>query len=139
MGSNKSQSRKPFALKGLSQKAIATKVLETIPFSGLKKEISYETNEWTMICPVTKLGDFGTILIRYTPREKIAEIVSLEHYLYSFRPVSMFQEEAVDRVYRDIWNLLDPESLLVRVTHASGTGSMSSTVEINSLRLAPRS
>lgn len=64
--------------------------------------------EFTTLCPVTKQPDFATIYINYVPNEYIVESKSLKVYLFSFRNIGMFHEDVVDRVLKDLVNLLDP-------------------------------
>ena len=46
------------------------------------------------MCPKTGLPDFGTLLIRYMPKEKCLELKSLKEYLFTLTGnLGIFQEE----------------------------------------------
>ncbi len=67
-------------------------------FAGRPYEITFETHEFTSLCPVTGQPDFGEIYIRYVPRKSCIESKSLKLYLYSFRNFNVFHEEAVNMI-----------------------------------------
>ena len=52
-----------------SEETIDTDVLETIPFDypASSTEVTYETEEFTAVCPWTGLPDFAHITIKYIP------------------------------------------------------------------------
>lgn len=95
--------------------AIDTEVLERIPFEypGSETEVAYIDPEFTSVCPWTGLPDFGTLIIRYLPREYLVELKSLKYYLNSFRNVGILQEHVVNRIKDDLVKLLDPEWMVV--------------------------
>ncbi|MDO8670566.1 MAG: preQ(1) synthase [Dehalococcoidia bacterium] len=97
------------------QEDIDVGILETIPFeySGSATDVSYETEEFTCVCPWTGLPDFGRLVIRYHPDSALIELKSLKYYLTSFRNVGIIQEHAVNRVLRDLVKLVDPLSMTV--------------------------
>lgn len=71
-------------------------------------------------CPVTGQPDWGSVLIRYTgPR---IDEESLLKYIVSFRRHTEFHEHCVERMYCDLWQALQPQSLLVlaRYTRRGG-------------------
>ena len=77
--------------------------METIPFeySGSETEVTYETEEFTCVCPWTGLPDFGKLSIWYLPDQTLIELKSLKYYLLSFRNVGIIQEHAVNRILKD--------------------------------------
>ncbi|MBI4333651.1 MAG: NADPH-dependent 7-cyano-7-deazaguanine reductase QueF [Chloroflexi bacterium] len=95
--------------------AIDTEVLETIPFEypGSGTEVVYETDEFTAVCPWTGLPDFAHLTIKYSPDSTLVELKSLKYYLTSFRNVGILQEHAVNRVLKDLVDLLRPISMTV--------------------------
>lgn len=95
--------------------AIDTAALERLPFEYPKSAttVSYETEEFTSVCPWTGLPDFGRVAITYQPRRWLVEMKSLKYYLTSYRNVGILQEHAVNRVLDDLAQLLDPASLRV--------------------------
>jgi len=101
------------------EEAIDTAVLEAIPFDypGSDTEVVYETEEFTAVCPWTGLPDFAHLTIRYTPDRSLVELKSLKYYLASFRNVGILQEHAVNRVLRDLVDLLNPWSMVVEARY----------------------
>lgn len=69
--------------------------------------------EFTSVCPMTGLPDFGTITIRYTPDECIVELKSLKYYLLQFRNVGMFYEHVCNRILDDLVRVLQPKMMEV--------------------------
>lgn len=69
--------------------------------------------EFTSVCPMTGLPDFGRILIRYTPKNKIIELKSLKFYLLQYRNVGIYYEHVVNRILEDLTSILDPKSIEV--------------------------
>ena len=76
-------------------------------------EISFETREFTCLCPMTGQPDFATLRIRYTPDRLCVELKSLKLYLWSFRNEGHFHEAVTNRILDDLVRLLGPRSLVV--------------------------
>ncbi len=70
--------------------------------------ITIEQPEFTSVCPMTGLPDFGTLTIRYTPRKRLVELKSLKLYLLQYRNVGVFYEHVVNRILDDLVLALDP-------------------------------
>ena len=102
---------KEFEIKG--KEAIRVRGLEAIP-ADTEAWTTLETDEFTILCPFSGLPDFAKLAIRYKPKGKVVEHKSLKLYLTSFRDVGILQEEAVEQIYRDLFNLLKPSALSVR-------------------------
>ena len=77
-------------------------------------EIVIEQPEFTSVCPMTGLPDFGRIIIRYRPHQKLVELKSLKYYLLQYRNVGIFYEHLVNRILDDLVAVLDPKWLEVR-------------------------
>ncbi len=107
-----------------TEEDIDTRVLETIPFeyAGSPTDVAYETEEFTCVCPWTGLPDFGRVTIKYRPDRNLIELKSLKYYLMSFRNVGIIQEHAVNRVLRDLVNLIDPLSMTVEADYRERGG-----------------
>lgn len=69
--------------------------------------------EFTSVCPMTGLPDFGTITIRYTPNRHIVELKSLKYYLLQFRNVGMFYEHIANRILEDLLQAVQPKMMEV--------------------------
>jgi len=59
-------------------------------------DITIEQPEFTSVCPMTGLPDFGRIIIEYIPNTKIVELKSLKFYLLQYRNVGIFYEHVVN-------------------------------------------
>ena len=87
------------ARAGLTAKLPA---IETFPNQFPDYEIRIEIPEFTSVCPMTGLPDFGMIVIRYVPRKRCLELKSLKDYVLAYRNLGIFYENAVNRVLRDV-------------------------------------
>jgi len=77
-------------------------------------EIRIEQPEFTAVCPMTGLPDFGCISIVYRPDEKIVELKSLKYYLLQYRNVGIFYEHVVNRILGDLVDVLAPKDMEVK-------------------------
>ncbi len=66
-------------------------------------------NEFTSICPITGQPDFAQFEIVYVPRIKMVESKSLKLYLFSFRNHGEFHEDVSNRIFNDLWQLMNPK------------------------------
>ncbi|HEV8702842.1 MAG TPA: preQ(1) synthase [Candidatus Polarisedimenticolia bacterium] len=92
-----------------------TRALETFPNPrpGRPYEISFESPEFTCLCPRTGQPDFATVRISYTPDRLCVELKSLKLYLWSFRDEGHFHEDVTNRILDDLVALLDPREITV--------------------------
>ena len=106
------------------EEAIDTTVLEAVPFDYPESatEVVYETEEFTAVCPWTGLPDFARLMIRYVPHDSLVELKSLKNYLTSYRNVGILQEHAVNRILRDLVQLLQPASMVVEAEYKERGG-----------------
>lgn len=91
-------------------------VLEVLDYAYQTRrdiEIKIEQPEFTSVCPISGLPDFGVLTIRYVPKERIVELKSLKYYLMQYRGVGIFYEHVVNRVLDDLVAVLDPKFLEV--------------------------
>jgi 7-cyano-7-deazaguanine reductase len=114
-----------FEVKG--KEAIRAGDLEAIP-ADTEAWTTLETDEFTNLCPFSGLPDFAKLAIRYKPGGKVVEHKSLKLYLTSFRNVGILQEEAVEQIYHDLFNLLKPLTLTVRAEFKA-RGGINNVVE----------
>ncbi len=70
--------------------------------------IEIQTPEFTSVCPKTGLPDHGEITIQYVPGKLCLELKSLKMYLIAYRNLGIFQENAVNRILRDVVAACDP-------------------------------
>jgi 7-cyano-7-deazaguanine reductase len=108
--------------KFLPKSAIDKKVLEVIKYSGEKQLIEYKTREFSAVCPFSGLPDYGELVVRYVPSGKIVELKSLKYYIISFRNVGVYQEEATDIIFKDLYSLLKPKYLCLETVYNTRGG-----------------
>ncbi len=97
--------------------SIDAAVLEALPYEYASRrdvDITIRNPEYTSVCPMTGLPDFGCITITYRPDRHIVELKSLKYYLLQFRNVGIFYEHLVNRILDDLVAALHPKSMQVR-------------------------
>lgn len=84
--------------------------IETWPnqFPGRGYEIEIASPEFTSVCPKTGLPDHGTLTVRYVPDAACLELKSYKMYLFAYRNLGIFQENAVNRILEDIVRATNP-------------------------------
>ena len=83
-------------------------------YSGTRDiDIEIKQPEYTSVCPMTGLPDFGCIIIKYRPNKKIIELKSLKYYLLQYRNVGIFYEHVVNRILDDLVSVLKPKQMEV--------------------------
>ncbi len=91
------------------------KILET--FNNQHRDSLYLVplicNEFTSICPITGQPDFAKFEIVYVPRIKMVESKSLKLYMFSFRNHGEFHEDVTNRIFKDLWKLMDPKFMRI--------------------------
>ena len=75
--------------------------------------IKFNCPEFTSLCPITGQPDFATIYISYIPDKYCVESKSLKLYLFSFRNHGDFHEDCVNKIMKDLINLLSPRYIEV--------------------------
>lgn len=87
--------------------------IETFPNQFPDYEIEIVMPEFTSVCPKTGLPDFGKITLRYRPAKLCLELKSYKMYLLEYRNLGIFQENAVNRILRDVVRAAKPVSATV--------------------------
>ena len=97
------------------QSDYAPEVLETFVNKHPDNEylVTLDCPEFTSLCPKTGQPDFGRIIIRYIPAERMVESKSLKLYLFSFRNHGDFHEDCVNIIMKDLVKLMSPKYLEV--------------------------
>jgi len=119
------------------EEGIKPEYLETIVYKGKPQEITYETGEFSAVCPFSGLPDIAKILIKYIPGSKIIELRSLKYYFLSFRNVGIYQENATNRIFNDLYDMLKPEYLFVKSVY-NIRGGILSTCEMDSKKISEK-
>ena len=114
------------------EESIRSDLLEAIPFdyADSATTVAYETDEFTSVCPMTGLPDYGKITISYTPDNKIIELKSLKYYLLQYRNVGIFYEHLVNRILDDLVRVLAPKQIEV-TGEFSARGGITTMVKAN--------
>ena len=116
---------KKHAQAGLKQRLPKLEVLPN-QFSGYK--IMIVIPEYTSLCPRTGLPDTGTITIEYEPDKYFVELKSLKYYIFGYRNLGIFYENAVNRILKDFVKAVKPNWAIVRGEFRP-RGGILSTVE----------
>ncbi|MCC6731257.1 MAG: NADPH-dependent 7-cyano-7-deazaguanine reductase QueF [Chthonomonadales bacterium] len=98
--------------------------------------VRHECPEFTSVCPITGLPDFGTITVEYVPEALCVELKSLKYYLFGFRQEGIFYEAVVNRILDDLVTACSPRRMTVTGAF-SVRGGISSTVTAAFEALAP--
>jgi len=76
-------------------------------------QIEIRAPEFTSVCPITGMPDFGEILIRYTPDKNCIELKSLKYYLFEYRNQGIFYEAATNKILDDLVSACQPRRMTV--------------------------
>ena len=77
-------------------------------------DIDVDIPEFNAVCPKTRLPDFGTIHITYTPDQHIVELKSLKLYIVKFRNCGIFHEHVTNKILDDFKLACKPHKISVR-------------------------
>ena len=75
--------------------------------------VRFTAPEFTSLCPLTGLPDFGEIQITYIPDARCLELKSLKYYLIDFRNRVIFYEQVTNQILDDLVAALAPRQLTV--------------------------
>ena len=103
--------------------------LETFPnpSPGRDYDIEIRCPEFTSVCPMTGLPDFGEIVITYVPDERCLELKALKYYLIEFRNKGIFYEAVTNQILDELVAACGPRRMTV-VGDFSVRGGISSMV-----------
>jgi 7-cyano-7-deazaguanine reductase len=76
--------------------------------------ISTSVPEFTSVCPMTGLPDYGTITVDYIPDKGCIELKAFKYYMMAYRNVGIFYENVVNRILTDLVNACQPKYMRVR-------------------------
>jgi 7-cyano-7-deazaguanine reductase len=83
------------------------------PYPERNYTIDITFPEFSCLCPRSGYPDYATIKISYIPDQYIVELKSLKLYLNKYRNQYISHEEATNKIYEDLHNLLKPRKLEV--------------------------
>lgn len=89
--------------------------IETFPNPEPEREyeIAISAPEFTSVCPMTGLPDFGEIRVTYVPGDRCVELKSLKMYLFGYRNQGIFYEAATNRILDDLVAACQPRRMTV--------------------------
>ncbi len=97
------------------------------PFPKRDYVITHSNPEFTSVCPVTGLPDFGEIEVVFVPDALCVELKSLKYYFVSFRSKGIFYEAVTNEILEDLVAAIKPRWM--EVTGSFSTrGGLHSTV-----------
>lgn len=105
-------------------------LLEVFPYEYSDKrdvEIHIEHYEFSSVCPMTGLPDFGTLKIKYIPDKYVLELKSLKYYLLQYRQVGIFYEHLVNKILDDLVSVCSPKYMEIK-GEFNPRGGMKTTV-----------
>ena len=79
------------------------------PRPGRPFVITFETEEFTCLCPLTGQPDFAKLRIQYQPDRLCVESKSLKLYLWSFRDRGAFHEAVTNQILDDLVAAMQPQ------------------------------
>jgi 7-cyano-7-deazaguanine reductase len=83
------------------------------PHPNRDYEIEFIAPEFTSMCPMTGLPDFGSLTITYVPAARCIELRSFKYYLQTFRNRGIFYEDVVNVILDDIVAAISPREAVV--------------------------
>jgi len=94
---------------------MSSPTLQTFPNPRPERdyEILISCPEFTSVCPMTGLPDFGEIRITYVPDARCVELKSLKYYMVEFRNRGIFYEAVTNQILDDLVALLEPRRMTV--------------------------
>jgi 7-cyano-7-deazaguanine reductase len=94
---------------------MSSSTLETFPNPRPERdyEIQIQCPEFTSVCPMTGLPDFGEIRITYVPDASCVELKSLKYYMVEFRNKGIFYEHVTNQILDDLVAVLHPRRMTV--------------------------
>jgi 7-cyano-7-deazaguanine reductase len=115
---------------------MSSSTIETFPNPRPDREyeIAMDCPEFTSVCPMTGLPDFGTIRIHYCPDARCIELKSLKFYLLEFRNRGIFYEHATNQILDDLVEAIQPRRITV-VGDFSVRGGIKTVVTVTYERL----
>ena len=83
------------------------------PRPGREFEIAISCPEFTSMCPMSGLPDFGEIRITYVPADRCIELKSLKYYMLEFRNRGVFYEASTNQILDDLVAACQPRRMTV--------------------------
>jgi 7-cyano-7-deazaguanine reductase len=98
------------------------------PYPERDYEITHVNPEFTSVCPVTGLPDFGEITVRFVPDKLCVELKALKYYFISFRNRGIFYEAVINEILEDLVTAMEPRRMEVTGKFSTRGGLHSNVV-----------
>jgi len=92
--------------------------------------ITHINEEFTSVCPMTGLPDFGTITVTYIPDKLCVELKSLKYYFLEFRNKGIFYESVINEILDDLVDVCKPRYMKVVGNFTTRGGLHSDVVSV---------
>lgn len=97
------------------------------PAPDRRYTITHSNPEFTSVCPITGLPDFGTITVKYIPDKSCIELKSLKYYFLDFRNKGIFYEAVTNAILDDLVAACQPLEMEI-ITEWSTRGGIRSVI-----------
>jgi 7-cyano-7-deazaguanine reductase len=97
------------------------------PFPKNDYVITHINEEFTSVCPVTGLPDFGRVILKYIPDEICVELKSLKYYYLAFRDQGIYYEAVTNQILNDLVEVCSPKFMEI-TTEWTVRGGIHSTI-----------
>lgn len=121
----KSEEKNRISKKGLDSKLPE---LDCFPSRFKNYKITLHIPEYTSVCPMTGLPDFGGITLVYIPNKTCVELKSFKFYIHGYRNLGIFYENAVNRILKDFVSACKPKWAYIK-GEFTPRGGIRSTIE----------
>ena len=90
--------------------------IETFPNPNPKQNyiIQHIQEEFTSTCPMTGHPDYATVVFTYVPDQVCVELKAMKLYLHEYRNKGIFFEAASNKIFEDLFSLLNRNGPLER-------------------------
>lgn len=99
-----------------------------LPWDGSDIEITYQTDEFTCVCPTTGQPDYCTVTIIYAPDKKYIESKCMKFYLWSFREYGIHCEKLAAKIAQELFDATGCRTMRVQVDQKARGGLRLSAV-----------
>lgn len=103
------------------------------PKTGRKYTITHINPEFTSVCPITGLPDFGTVTVRYIPDQTCIELKALKYYFLEFRNKGIFYEAVTNQILDDLVAVCNPFEMEI-ITEWKTRGGINSIINSKFVR-----
>jgi 7-cyano-7-deazaguanine reductase len=119
----------------IESEAMSSTKIEIFPNPAPERdyEITIAAPEFTSVCPMTGLPDFGEIRITYIPDTACLELKALKFYLLEYRNRGVFYEAATNQILDDLVAACQPRRMTV-VGAFTPRGGITTTVTATYVR-----